>query len=51
MPIPGLVPLARVNTYPTNFAAMSEADLAAVAVRGEQLTRALLQHYVPQLLC
>lgn len=50
MPIPGLVPLARVNTIPTNLAAMSEADLTAVTVRGEQLTRALLQHYVPQLL-
>jgi predicted acylesterase/phospholipase RssA len=50
VPIPGLVPMSRVNRYPTNFAAMSVHDLCAVTTRGEQLTSALLQHYCPGLL-
>jgi len=50
MPIPGLVPMSRVNDYPTNLAAMKEDDLRAISNRGEQLTRALLAHYCPQLL-
>ncbi len=49
MPIPDLVPLTAVNDYPTNFCAMRQDDLDAVATRGEQLTRALLAHYCPQL--
>jgi predicted acylesterase/phospholipase RssA len=49
VPVPDLIPLDRVNGYPTNFAAMSPDDLAAVAGRAEHLTRALLAHYCPGL--
>lgn len=49
MPVADLVPLHRVNDYPTNFRAMTPADLDAVATRGEQLVRALLAHYCPRL--
>jgi predicted acylesterase/phospholipase RssA len=48
-PVPDLVPLERVNSYPTTFRAMTREDLDAVAGRGEQLTRALLAHYCPGL--
>ncbi|MDP9435415.1 MAG: hypothetical protein M3P93_09575 [Actinomycetota bacterium] len=50
MPIAALVPLSRVNDYPTNFRAMTQDDLDAVSTRGEQLVRALLPHYCPGLL-
>ncbi|MPQ99601.1 hypothetical protein GB931_17090 [Modestobacter sp. I12A-02628] len=50
MAAPGLVPLERVNGYPTNFKAMKDEDLGAVTTRGEQLTRLLLHHYTPALL-
>jgi NTE family protein len=50
IPSPGLVPLDRVNTYGTNFKAMKGDDLRAITMRGEQLTRLLLQHYCPALL-
>lgn len=50
MPIADLVPLSRVNEYPTNFRAMSQDDLDAVSGRGEQLTRALLSFYCPRLM-
>jgi NTE family protein len=49
MPIADLVPMDRVNDYKTNFRAMTEEDLDAVTTRGEQLTRALLTYYCPQL--
>jgi len=49
MPVPGLVPAEGVRTYPTNFRAMSDSDLDAVSLRGEQLTRTLLAHYCPDL--
>ncbi len=49
VPIADLVPLERVNDYPTNFRAMSRDDLDAVTTRGEQLVRALLAHYCPRL--
>jgi NTE family protein len=45
-----LVPRERVATYPTNFAAMSQTDLDALAGRGEQLIRTLLPYYCPELL-
>jgi predicted acylesterase/phospholipase RssA len=48
-PVRDLVPRSRVGTYPTNFAKMSYDDLAAISVRGEQLTRVLLAHYCPEL--
>lgn len=50
VPSPGLVPLNRVNQYPTDFKAMSAEDVHRLTGRGEQLTRTLLQHYCPALL-
>ena len=49
MPLADLVPRARVQNYPTNFAPMRAADLDAIAIRGEQLTRTLLNNYTPDL--
>lgn len=46
-----LVPRSAVIRYPTNFNAMSAADLDLLATRGEQLTRVLLTSYCPQLTC
>jgi len=45
-----LVPAGAVVGYPTNFAAMSASDFTALTTRGEQLIRALLPHYCPELL-
>ncbi|MGR0221565.1 patatin-like phospholipase family protein [Agromyces sp. ZXT2-6] len=44
-----LVPRTRVQNYPTNFAPMTTAHLEAIAIRGEQLTRTLLNAYTPDL--
>lgn len=49
MPLQDLVPRKRVQDYPTNFAPMKAEDLAAIAVRGEQLTRTLISCYCPDL--
>lgn len=49
VPVHDLVPREAVERYPTNFAKMPAADLRAVSVRGEQLTRVLLGHYCPEL--
>lgn len=49
MPLKDLVPREAVERCPTKFAKMSAADLTAVSVRGEQLTRLLLSHYCPDL--
>ena len=38
-----------VRHYPTNFAAMSKADVDRLALRGEILTRLLIAHYLPDL--
>jgi NTE family protein len=51
VPLSDLIPRAAVVSYPTNFNAMSAADLNLLATRGEQLTRVLLAHYCPQLTC
>ena len=48
-PIADLIPRTQVDTYPTNFSAMAETDLAAIAVRGEQLVRSLVNTYTPDL--
>lgn len=45
-----LVPRESVINYPTNFAAMPEAAMKALSNRGEQLTRALVSAYLPELL-
>lgn len=49
IPIADLVEREQVAAYPTNFARMAPTDLQAVAIRGEQLTRALIEFYCPQL--
>ncbi|SCG58214.1 NTE family protein [Micromonospora echinaurantiaca] len=49
IPIADLVEREQVAAYPTNFARMAPADLQAVAIRGEQLTRTLIEFYCPQL--
>lgn len=44
-----LVPRSAVVNYPTDFAKMNADDLAAITIRGEQLTRVLLAHHCPEL--
>lgn len=44
-----LVPREDVKDYPTNFAAMTQADLDALSLRGEQLTHIILDRYLPAL--
>jgi NTE family protein len=46
---PDLVPRSTVVGYPTNFAAMSDEWIERLSNRGEQLTRLLLPHYVPEI--
>ena len=38
-----------VRDYPTDFAAMSKADIDRLALRGEILTRLLVAYYLPEL--
>lgn len=40
----------KVVDYPTNFAAMSEEWIETLSTRGEQLTKILVSHYLPDLL-
>jgi NTE family protein len=47
--LPDLVERARVAGYPTNFAPMSAEDLVALTLRGEQLTRSLIDYYCSSL--
>jgi predicted acylesterase/phospholipase RssA len=49
VPLADMVKRSRVSNYPTNFRAMSAEDLDALATRGEQLTRVLLDYYCPAL--
>jgi NTE family protein len=49
MPIADLVPVAKIQKYPTDFKAMADADLQLITTRGEQLTRTLIAHYCPKL--
>jgi NTE family protein len=44
-----LVPREAVYHYPTDFAAMSQANLDALARRGEQLTHAIIDRYLADL--
>lgn len=44
-----LEPRESVINYPTDFAAMPEVAMKALSSRGEQLTRALVSAYLPQL--
>ena len=49
VPVADLVPRERVFRYKTNFRRVKPHDLHAIAMRGEQLTRVLLDHYCPEL--
>lgn len=49
VPIADLVPRERVDAYGTNFSAMTADDLDAITVRGEQLTRSLINAYTPDI--
>jgi NTE family protein len=44
-----LVPRSAVRSYPTNFAPMSDRNIALLSARGEQLGRLLLDHYAADL--
>jgi NTE family protein len=46
---PDLVRREEVFEYPTDFAAMRGEDIDRLAKRGEQLTRALVGYYCPEL--
>jgi NTE family protein len=46
---PDLVRREEVASYPTNFAPMSETEIARLALRGEQLTHLLIQRWCPDL--
>lgn len=48
-PVADLVSREVVRTYPTNFAPMNSANLARIVIRGEQITRALINAYTPDL--
>lgn len=47
--LPDLVTREDVHNYPTNFSPVASDDLLALATRGEQLTRILLDFYCPRL--
>lgn len=49
VPVADLVPVSRVASYPTRFRPIAPDDLAALTTRGEQLTRALIEFYLPAL--
>ncbi|OLZ44687.1 hypothetical protein BS329_35880 [Amycolatopsis coloradensis] len=49
IPLADHVPRAAVVGYPTNFKAMEAAELNLLAIRGEQLTRVLLNHHCSHL--
>jgi NTE family protein len=49
VPLADLIPRDRVAGYPTDFKAMTQANLDLLALRGEQLVRTLLPSYCPQL--
>jgi NTE family protein len=44
-----LVCREEIIDYPTDFAPMSETDIARISLRGEQLMRLLISHYCPEL--
>jgi NTE family protein len=48
-PPPDLVPRSETFDYPTDFNSMSEKDIERISLRGEQLTRNLLETYHPGL--
>lgn len=48
-PMADLIPRPQGHAYPTNFSPMTKTDLDAIAIRGEQLTRSLINAYTPHL--
>ena len=44
-----LVPRSAVAGYPTDFAPMSSEDLRLLSLRGEQLTRLVIDHHCPEI--
>ncbi len=46
---PDLVAREDVVDYPTDFSPMTSTDIERISLRGEQLTRLLLDHYCPNL--
>lgn len=46
---PDLVRREAAMDYPTNFSPMTDVDIETISRRGEQLTRLLIEHYVPEL--
>ncbi len=46
---PDLVPRDAVAGYPTNFAAMTDDDLALLTLRGEQLVRLTIEAHCPEI--
>lgn len=44
--IAGLIPRDPISAYGTNFSAMPASALEALSVRGEQITRALINHHL-----
>jgi NTE family protein len=46
---PDLVPRESVISYPTNFAPMSDEWIDRLSLRGDQLTRLLVPHYLAQI--
>ena len=49
IPISDLIPDTAVSAYPTDLRAIALDDLTALTLRAEQLTRALMAHYCPEL--
>ena len=49
VPMADLVPLEQVRSQPTSFRALAPAALDSLALRGEQLTRVLIDHYCREL--
>jgi NTE family protein len=45
---PNLVPRTQVVDYPTNFAPMTDEWIDRLSIRGEQLTRSLVPHYLSE---
>jgi predicted acylesterase/phospholipase RssA len=46
---PGLVRREQVVSYPTNFAPMAQTEIDKLSLRGEQLTRLLIERWCPDL--
>lgn len=44
-----LVPRSEVVKYPTNFSPMKDVWIDKLSMRGEQLTRVLVPHYMPEI--